>query len=306
MRNKNNMYDVRNWKLTKLKSFKCKVCMPPVGTTIYNDNTQTKETTDADNRFVICYPNGMLQVISNSYFLTHFKTMTHYVDMNYLKKYCIIDDLMNWHDFECYSGSEFEYFAMQLPPKQGFINYVVYNSIANATNVEHGDGDYIICRALDDTTPDFSHIFVVNGLLFPYIYDLTHFRLSRRMRHYVDTVNEVVPLPLFEPVQRKSFIDYVVIDMKNAGIKVTKVDNQYVDTSLDIIPPDMSWHTIEVAYPRLFMRIIRDGQEYTLNLCDRNGTDVRAKKLIVVKGKNKEALVNAAVQAFTELHLINK
>lgn len=303
MRNKHDMYDIRNWKPTKLKSFECYVCMPPLGTTIYNDNTQMRETTDADNKFVLCYPNGMLQVISTNYFLSRFKTPGYYVTESYLDKYCIIDQLMNWHDFEHYADSEYKYFAMKLSSKE-FIDYPVYGSIANTRNAEHGDGDYIVCKSLDNGTPDFSNIFIVNGLLFPYIYDLTHFRLSRRMRNYVNTINKIVPSPLFEPVKRKTFIDHLVLDMKNAGIKVIGVDNKYLDTSLDINPPDMSWHIIGVAYPRLFMRITRDGQKYTLDLCDRLGKDVRKKELITVNGENRTALVNAAVKAFTELKLL--
>lgn len=42
---------------------------------------------------------------------------------------------------------------------------------ANHPNAEHGNGDYIVCRAGEDGEPDLSDVWVVNGLVFPETYD---------------------------------------------------------------------------------------------------------------------------------------
>ncbi len=44
---------------------------------------------------------------------------------------------------------------------------------ANRPEVPHGDGDYLICRAGKDGQPDFSDVWIVNGVVFPLTYDMS-------------------------------------------------------------------------------------------------------------------------------------
>ena len=41
---------------------------------------------------------------------------------------------------------------------------------ANLPDVPHGEGDYLVCKAGKDGSPDFSDIWIVNGVLFPNTY----------------------------------------------------------------------------------------------------------------------------------------
>ncbi|MBR2684273.1 MAG: hypothetical protein IKE22_13530 [Atopobiaceae bacterium] len=45
---------------------------------------------------------------------------------------------------------------------------------ANHPDVEHGDGDYLVCRVGADGEPDLSDVWVVNGTLFSTRYDTSH------------------------------------------------------------------------------------------------------------------------------------
>ncbi|QQO10254.1 hypothetical protein [Breznakiella homolactica] len=46
--------------------------------------------------------------------------------------------------------------------------------IANRPEVPHGVGDYLVCREGSDGKPDFSDVWVVNGVTFPHTYDMTY------------------------------------------------------------------------------------------------------------------------------------
>ncbi|MDR0389899.1 MAG: hypothetical protein LBH73_07500 [Spirochaetaceae bacterium] len=45
--------------------------------------------------------------------------------------------------------------------------------IGNRPGVPHGEGDYVLCRAGPDGSPDFSDVWIVNGAVFPSTYDMT-------------------------------------------------------------------------------------------------------------------------------------
>ena len=44
----------------------------------------------------------------------------------------------------------------------------------NLPNAPHGDGDYLVCRAGKDGTPDLSNVWVLNGLQFPENYVMSN------------------------------------------------------------------------------------------------------------------------------------
>jgi hypothetical protein len=68
------------------------------------------------------------------------------------------------------------YFALHLS-----LNYLVEVQTAwgdvlqaNRPEVPHGNGDYLICRKGADGNPDLSDTWIVNGVVFPYTYDMTN------------------------------------------------------------------------------------------------------------------------------------
>ena len=64
-------------------------------------------------------------------------------------------------------------YAMFVPNKVSVKVETAWGDVlhANHPNADHGDGDYIVCRAGEDGEPDLSDVWVVNGLVFPKTYD---------------------------------------------------------------------------------------------------------------------------------------
>jgi hypothetical protein len=66
------------------------------------------------------------------------------------------------------------YFACFVPQEYLFEIQTAWGDvlIGNRPEVPHGEGDYILCRAGSDNTPDFSDVWIVNGAVFPSTYDM--------------------------------------------------------------------------------------------------------------------------------------
>ena len=66
-------------------------------------------------------------------------------------------------------------FAMFIPVETIVTVETAWGDVLTANNpaVEHGDGDYLVCRAADGK-PDLSDVWVVNGMTFPHTYDMTN------------------------------------------------------------------------------------------------------------------------------------
>lgn len=72
--------------------------------------------------------------------------------------------------------TDFDYFACHVPLSVHMRVITAWGDEleTNREGVAHGEGDYVVCRKGKDNLPDFSDIWVVNGLLFPHTYILTH------------------------------------------------------------------------------------------------------------------------------------
>ena len=92
------------------------------------------------------------------------------------------------------------YFAYFIPAKYHVSVNTAWGDVlhANRTGIEHGEGDYLVCRVGEDGKPDMSDVWVVNGSTFP----LTYKPFSNP----------------FEDVSEKDwFYDYV-LDMTERGV----------------------------------------------------------------------------------------
>lgn len=66
-------------------------------------------------------------------------------------------------------ASRDSHFAMHVPPQISVIVRTVWGDVlhTNLPNAPHGKGDFLICRAGEDGSPDLSDVWVLNGVLFP-------------------------------------------------------------------------------------------------------------------------------------------
>jgi hypothetical protein len=72
-----------------------------------------------------------------------------------------------------YTRKEEGYFACFVPPSLQVQVKTAWGDtlIANREGAPRGNGDYLVCRAGQEGKPNFSDIWVVNGLIFPLTYD---------------------------------------------------------------------------------------------------------------------------------------
>ena len=65
------------------------------------------------------------------------------------------------------------YYAMYVPLHITVTVETAWGDVlhANLPNALHGDGDYLVCRAGENGEPDFSDVWILNGVVFPEYYD---------------------------------------------------------------------------------------------------------------------------------------
>ena len=68
------------------------------------------------------------------------------------------------------------YYAMYVPLNVSVTVETAWGDVlhTNLPNAPHGDGDYLVCRAGEDGLPDLSDVWVLNGVVFPEYYDVSH------------------------------------------------------------------------------------------------------------------------------------
>lgn len=179
------LYDIKNWKRTHIKSFDAWICMPELGIQIHNSSTGLVETVDNNNRLVICYPNGFMRVTTMNFIRNNFvephECSSSIGEQAVIKR--LTHGIMPWH--KVWSVGHREVLAIHIPYKGDNINLRLGNNIVNTQGIEHGDGDYIVCPINADGTPDLNRATIVNGLLFPHIFALNGIKLSPRMKYYL-------------------------------------------------------------------------------------------------------------------------
>ncbi len=95
------------------------------------------------------------------------------INMDAIRKRCLKKTLlMNWQLLETkpIKGSNF---AMQIPANEAFQLKTAWGSVLTGNDplVEHGKGDFIMCPANMDGTPNLGDRWIVNGLIFGDTYD---------------------------------------------------------------------------------------------------------------------------------------
>lgn len=65
------------------------------------------------------------------------------------------------------------YFAMRIPKEISVTVTTARGDVlhSNLPNTEHGEGDYLVCRAGGNAAPDLSDVWILNGIIFPAYYE---------------------------------------------------------------------------------------------------------------------------------------
>ena len=68
------------------------------------------------------------------------------------------------------------YYAMHVPRDITVIVETAQGDVlhTNLPNAPHGEGDYLVCTIGEDGDPNLSDVWVLNGLIFPDCYDISH------------------------------------------------------------------------------------------------------------------------------------
>ena len=176
-----NIYDSKLYKKTTEKKHYVYVCLPELGSRVFNRLEKKYYITDKVNCFVISGTLGELKTIDLATLSRKYKlTDGRNVSLDNLKKMAI----------KLSSGATvIDWFkAQSLPDKivkwAYFVpsNFIIKVNKANGEEVivndstsEHGYGDFILCPTLAGKA-NTRDIEVINGLLFPNIYDMRSFK----------------------------------------------------------------------------------------------------------------------------------
>ena len=173
-----------SWNKVKKRSYSIWVCRPLPGTTVYNFLEDSIQITDSKNCFVLCGTLGEKWVVNeDTLFSTYMLPTGEKIDnkalfgyYSYLEgQHDTILPIIDWLRICTLRGESSPkiYHALCLP--EYIEDYPVKTSegtilIANRKNIDHGNGDYIVCPD-DNGQPDFNNVWVVNGLVFCKTYE---------------------------------------------------------------------------------------------------------------------------------------
>lgn len=219
-----DFYNSKNWKKTHAKSYDAWICMPPVGTYFYNEAIGMEQITDAVNKYIICYPNGFKTMCDLAYIEKTFVEPHECYSINaeYLARKQGGFQIISW--FKVWSHTPGERLAIHIPcNRKENLNLEIGSFIANASGIDHGDGDYVICPIINESTPDLRWPVVVNGLLFPHLFALNNIHLSMRMKHYLKTSKISEPKEVVAPLYCMQFPATIASWLNNAGIRIEDI-----------------------------------------------------------------------------------
>ena len=68
------------------------------------------------------------------------------------------------------------YYAMHVPLRISVTVKTAWGDVlhSNLPNAQHGQGDYLVCRANESGEPDLSDVWILNGAVFPKYYETDH------------------------------------------------------------------------------------------------------------------------------------
>lgn len=164
-----------NWKRTHKKKYQIFVCMPSLGTKVYNHLEDTHYVTSEKKPFVLSGTAGEQRVIDPAKLfktyqlptgeplnLDYLKTKGHPYNVDWFKIETRSDTIINW--------------ALFIPKNQKLAVPTSWGDVltANRSGVPHGLGDYLLCSD-GGNMPNLSDMWVVNGEIFPATYDMHAF-----------------------------------------------------------------------------------------------------------------------------------
>lgn len=164
------------WKRTRKKLYYVNVRMGNPGQQVRNYLEEASYTCDAERCFIIRGTRGEEWVISQrrlqeAYMQTDRRPLYGTTILNKIK-----NSGVRGIKIAARPDEDWGYFAFHLdigtysnvPIKTGWGDVL----IANKSGVDHGYGDYLVCKAGAKGEPDFSDMWVVNGCVFPETYDM--------------------------------------------------------------------------------------------------------------------------------------
>lgn len=74
------------------------------------------------------------------------------------------------------------YYAMHVPLNNSVTVETAWGDVlhTNLPNAPHGEGDYLVCRVEEDSGPDLSDVWILNGMVFPEYYDTSRYLIESK------------------------------------------------------------------------------------------------------------------------------
>lgn len=175
------MQDPKNWKKTRDKLYYTYVCMPKVGSNVNDKTTGVKTQTDSKKRYVMSGTIGETKALDAGSLSRKYEFADGApISSDALKKRAKKvngEVLIDWVRVRN-KRSEAQLFAFHLDPKkygQQVRNLPIGQLVGNQTGIGHGVGDFLVCPANADGTPNIKRVSLVNGQIFPNMYDMHGF-----------------------------------------------------------------------------------------------------------------------------------
>lgn len=174
------------WKHTRKKSYSLKARIGRHGEEIYNVLEGTKYSVNMNTEYIVVMSGTVgeewvisTRVLKAKYCLPDGSPITdEYIKyMSKVGKFVNIKSVANVSGYTNYALQISDNIFKDIPILTSYGD-VLY---ANRRGVNHGKGDFLVCSTKEDVSPDFSDMWVVNGLVFPNTYDLRAFngKISR-------------------------------------------------------------------------------------------------------------------------------
>lgn len=167
----------RLWKRTNKKNYSVYVCMPKIGTHVFNRLEGSKYVTDNNKRFVLSGTVGEQWVIDAGKLAKTYSFADGTPITPDTLKRKMHGGIIDWTLLKTLQSGGCLNWAFYLPAN--IINLPVQTSwgdtlLANRPEVSHGIGDFLVCRDAGGR-PNLSDMWVVNGEVFPNTYDMRAF-----------------------------------------------------------------------------------------------------------------------------------
>ena len=168
--------DMTQWKKTCKKKYQIWVCMPKLGTKVYNKLEDSHYETNEKRPFVLSGTFGEQWIVDFDKLVKTYKFPDGTpITLDALKKkghpYTI-----EWFKIETVDDPTPQWaFHVEANLKLGVETSWGDRLIANRAGVPHGFGDYIVCTDVCGY-PNMNDVWVVNGEVFPRTYNMTAFK----------------------------------------------------------------------------------------------------------------------------------